>query len=98
MGWEILKLIGWLKKLFPHNDAQQPGMITRTCRNCGKTFTLPENVQYWPDLCQECRETDPEQTIKRKCRGCGNDFTFPSAVKRWPKYCQDCQAKRKKKN
>ncbi len=86
-------LFKWIKRLFV--PSQQHGMITRTCRNCGRTFSLPENVQYWPDYCQECRLKAPEQKITRKCRGCGKIFSFSSSLRRWPKYCRECQARRK---
>ena len=70
-------------------------LITRTCKICGKTFTLPENVQHWPDCCQECRaKYQPVENITRKCRKCGKTFTFPSNAPRWPKYCPECQKKR----
>ena len=72
-----------------------PGMITRTCKACGKTFTLPEEVQHWPTYCQACRaKVQPVETITRVCRGCGQRFTFPSSTPRWPKYCPACRAKR----
>lgn len=78
-----------------HGTEQRPGMITRTCRLCGKTFTLPEAVQHWPDCCQECRAKHrPAETVTRTCQGCGRSFTFDSSVRRWPKYCRDCQARR----
>jgi predicted Zn-ribbon and HTH transcriptional regulator len=88
-----------LKKLFTkrvkHREPSQPGMITRTCKICGKTFTLPENVQHWPDCCQECRaKYRPVENITRKCRKCGKTFTFPSNAPRWPKYCPECREKR----
>ena len=68
------------------------GMITRTCRKCGKVITLPENVQHWPDYCQECRaKYRLVEPITRKCRGCGKDFTFSSDAPHWPKYCPECQ-------
>ena len=70
------------------------GTITRTCRSCGKTFTLPENVQHWPDYCRECRAKAPAQTVTRKCRGCGKEFTFLSTDDPWPKYCRDCHDRR----
>ena len=82
----------WIKRLF--TPAPRHGMITRTCRNCGRTFSLPEDVQYWPDYCLECRQKAPEQTITRKCRGCGKMFSFSSTAKRWPNYCRECQAGR----
>ena len=50
-------MLDWLRRLFAGGGQAQPapGMITRTCKRCGKTFTLPEEVQHWPDYCQECR-------------------------------------------
>ena len=98
-----------LKKLFYGNtnppqtgeetEAQrkEPGTVTRTCRECGKTFTLPENVQHWPDCCRECRAKAPAELITRTRRGCGRSFTFPSTVRHWPNFCRECQAKRKRK-
>ncbi len=87
---------------FPENKAgtwAERGMITRTCKKCGKTFTLPEEVQHWPDYCQECRRKyEIVEQITRKCRGCGKEFTFPSNIRHWPNYCRDCQAKRKSGN
>ena len=85
----------------PHfEEAAEPrtehGLITRKCKKCGKTFTLPEEVQHWPDYCQECRRKYRiVEQITRTCRGCGKEFTFPSNVWHWPNYCRECQAKRK---
>ena len=63
-----MALLNWLKALFA-GSGRASGTITRTCRMCGKTFTLPEEVQHWPDLCQECRAKHrPVETITRKCR------------------------------
>ncbi len=94
--------MNWLKKLrfrrLPSSAAEQPGMITRTCRICGKTFTLPGNVQYWPDCCQECRAKLPSsERVTRTCRSCGKSFTFPSDIRPWPKICSDCRNQRKHK-
>ena len=73
------------------------GLVTRTCKRCGKTFTLPESVQHWPNYCQECRvKFRPVEMITRTCRRCGSQFTFPSTAKHWPHYCRECQAKMKK--
>ena len=91
--WRCPGLFKWIKRLF--TPAPRHGMITRTCRNCGRTFSLPEDVQYWPDYCLECRQKAPEQTITRKCRGCGKMFSFSSTKKRWPNYCRECQAGRR---
>ena len=72
-------------------------LIPMTCMRCGKTYTLPENVQHWPNYCQACRAKEmPEERITRKCRGCGKDFTFAVKEARWPKLCPDCLAKRKR--
>ena len=73
------------------------GMITRTCRSCGRTFTLPENVQHWPDYCLNCRakRLSPE-TVTRTCRSCGRSFTFSTPLQHWPKYCPSCRTKRRK--
>ena len=92
-------MFDWLKKLATGRGRKpktpEPGMITRTCKICGKTFTLPENVQHWPDYCQECRaEYQPVDTLSRTCRKCGKTFTFPSNAGHWPKYCPECQKKR----
>ena len=90
----------WLKLYFTkrnrHPKPSERGMITRTCKICGKTFTLPEDVQYWPDCCQECRaKYQPVEDITRKCRKCGKAFTFPSNARHWPKYCPECREKRR---
>jgi|GEM_PF-1844235 endogenous inhibitor of DNA gyrase (YacG/DUF329 family) len=78
-------------------NRSERGMITRKCRYCGKTFTLPENVQHWPDCCQACRaKYRPEEKLTGKCRRCGKTFTFLSGERHWPRYCPECQAKRKR--
>ena len=75
---------------------RRTGMVTRTCKLCGKTFSLPEEVQHWPDCCQECRAKHrPAEIITRTCRECGRSFQFDASARQWPKYCQDCQLKRK---
>ena len=73
----------------------QSEMITRTCKNCGKVFTLPGNTQHWPDTCQACRaKLRQTETVTRRCRVCGASFTFPSALRHWPKVCPSCRGKR----
>ena len=92
-------MFDWLKRLFARKGPVQspPGTITRTCRICGKTFTLPEEVQHWPDCCQVCRaKYRPVETITRACRRCGKDFTFESSAGRWLKYCPECQVERRR--
>ncbi len=62
------------------------------CKFCGKTITVPENVQHWPDCCPKCRaKFQPEERITRKCRKCKKPFTFLSTEKRWPKDCPECR-------
>ena len=75
-----------LKRLFTkrvkNSKTPQRGMITRTCKICGKTFTIPENVQHWPDCCQECRaKYRPVENITRKCRKCAGRWrTSPESA------------------
>ena len=57
----------WLKALFSGGGKASGGTITRTCKLCGKTFTLPEEVQHWPDTCQACRaKYRPAERITRQ--------------------------------
>ena len=86
----------WLKALFSGGGKASGGTITRTCKLCGKTFTLPEEVQHWPDTCQACRaKYRPVERITRKCRRCGRSFTFEASGDPWPKVCPDCRAGRR---
>ncbi|MER2182705.1 MAG: hypothetical protein ABTA22_04175 [Clostridia bacterium] len=82
-----------MKSMWKHSMMTgKAGMISRTCRNCGRTITLPENVQYWPTYCQECRaKVQPAEMITRACRKCGRNFSFPSGDRQWPKYCPACR-------
>ena len=92
-------MLEWLKRLLAGSGPRQTGMITRTCKRCGKTFTLPEEGQHWPDYCQACRgKVRATETVTRMCRRCGRSFTFPSSEARWPKECPDCRARRLKQN
>ena len=87
-------MLEWLKALLA-GGGQGRGTVTRTCKRCGRTFTLPEEVQHWPDLCQACRAASPSaETVTRACRRCGRQFTFASSEARWPKYCPDCRAQK----
>ena len=87
-------MLDWLKRRFDGNgkDPGASGVITRTCKKCGKTFTLPAEVQHWPDYCQPCRaKYQPVETVTRTCRRCGKPFSFPSSARPWPKYCTPCK-------
>lgn len=91
-------VLEWLKALFTRGGSARtsPGMITRTCKRCGRTFTLPEEVQHWPDYCQACRaKYRPAEPVTRTCRRCGQRFTFTPTDGRWPKYCPACRTGRK---
>ena len=91
-------MLEWLKNRFSGKSRPDQGMITRKCRYCGKTFTLPENVQHWPDCCMECRaKYRPKETLTGKCQKCGKTFTFPSDARHWPQYCPECRARRKRR-
>ena len=91
-------MFDWLKALFARDSSPRgDGTITRTCKYCGKTFTLPEDVQHWPSCCQACRaKYRPAETVTSACRGCGRRFSFASSARPWPKYCPDCRAKRRR--
>ena len=90
-GADMLK---WLRRMLDRAAQRGGGTLTRTCKRCGKTFTLPENVQSWPDLCFDCRALGQGETVTRKCRRCGKAFTFPASSKIWPKFCPACRARR----
>lgn len=90
-------MLDWLKGLFAGGGQGQasPGTTTVTCKYCGKTFTLPENVQHWPDCCQACRAKHrTAERVTRRCRGCGKEFSFDASAGSWPKYCPACRARR----
>ena len=90
-------MLDWLRTLFAGGARERAsrGTITRTCKRCGRMFTLPEEVQHWPDYCQECRaKYRPEEAISRVCGRCGKRFTFSSTERQWPKTCPDCRAGR----
>ena len=85
-------MFAWLKKLF--RSSERNGNSTRICLICGKSFTLPEDVQSWPDLCTECRAKLPgPQQITATCRRCGKNYIFSIADRYWPRLCPDCRAR-----
>lgn len=86
--------------------------IKKTCKSCGKTFTVDPSWEFIPNFCKDCRmkmteEKEAKQRagapreIKRKCKECGNFFTFSSTMAHYPQYCNNCrkrhQAKMKEK-
>ena len=82
---------------------QQPVQrVKRTCKGCGKAFTIDPTWEHIPNYCKDCRkkfaaEKEEKQRagaprrIKRKCRECGNFFTFPSTLAHYPNYCSNCR-------
>lgn len=86
----------------PSNQPQQPAKITKTCKNCGKTFKVDPSWEHIPNFCKECkqkmaREKEERQRageprkIRRKCKNCGNFFSFPSTLPHYPNYCSNCR-------
>ena len=86
----------------PEQPTQAPEKIKRTCKECGKTFTVDPSAQYIPNYCKECKQrfarekeerqrAGNPQKIKRKCKNCGKFFTFPSTLPHYPNYCNNCR-------
>lgn len=66
------------------------GVITLTCRICGKPYKGENNGST---VCSDCVAAARKTTIRfRVCRECGQ--TFPGGPRAW--YCPECRAKRKK--
>ena len=108
------KIRGFLREGEPEAPAapKEPEKYKKTCKQCGKTFTVDPAWGYVPTFCKDCKQRlakDKEmkqragdlKEIKRKCRECGKFFTFPSDTARYPTYCPNCrrrhQAKMKEK-
>ena len=107
-----MKWIEWLKSLFHRGKATdrtetkpepQPTQRTRrTCKECGKTFTVDPSWEYIPNYCKDCKKkfaaekkakqrAGAPRRIKRKCRECGKFFTFPNTLAHYPNYCSNCR-------
>ena len=82
------------------------GRVQRTCKSCGKTFTVDPSLQYVPNFCKSCKkrfaqEKEEKQRagaprkIRRKCKACGNYFTFPNTLEHYPNYCPNCRKQHK---
>ena len=74
----------------------------KTCKNCGKMFTIDPSWEHIPNYCKDCRKKFAEEKearqragaprkIKRKCRECGQFFTFPNTLAHYPNYCSNCR-------
>jgi predicted Zn-ribbon and HTH transcriptional regulator len=82
--------------------APMPVKLKKTCKNCGKTFTVDPAWGFVPTFCKDCKQQMAKEKetrqragalreIKRKCKDCGKFFTFPSDTARYPVYCPDCR-------
>lgn len=110
-------LIGNIRKLLQkktpetkHETAPVPApaqeRVKKTCKSCGKTFTVDPSLEYIPNFCRECKkrfaqEKEEKQRagaprkIKRKCKACGSYFTFPNTLEHFPNYCPNCRKQHK---
>ena len=82
-----------------------PEKWKKTCKKCGKTFTVDPAWGYVPTFCKDCKQqlvkekemkqrAGAPREIKRQCKACGKFFTFPSDTARYPTYCPDCRKRR----
>ena len=98
------RIRGFLREDEPAEPAPPPAPVPqkKTCKKCGKTFTVDPSWGYVPTFCKDCKqqlvkEKEREQRagelreIKRKCKACGKFFTFPSDTARYPSYCPNCR-------
>gem|GEM_PF-3870904 len=104
----IEKIRSWFGRKAPAPQPEQtqapaqPARIQKTCRGCGKTFSVDPSWDHIPNYCKECKkkfaaEKEEKQRagaprkIKRKCKACGNFFTFPNTLEHYPNYCNNCR-------
>ena len=98
------KIRGFLREEEPGEPAlpKAPAPLKKTCRKCGRSFTVSPSLGYVPTFCRDCkqqlvREKEIKQRagalreIRRKCKACGKFFTFPSDAASYPSYCPDCR-------
>ena len=82
-----------------------PEKLKKTCKKCGKAFTVDPAWGFVPTFCKDCRRqmsAEKEQRqragapheITRKCKACGRFFTFPSDAASYPVYCPACRKQR----
>ena len=101
------KIRGFLRNDGPEEAPApaEPQKTKKTCKKCGKTFTVDPAWGFVPTFCKDCRQQiDREKEmkqrkgalrdIKRQCKACGRFFTFPSDTARYPTYCPDCRKRR----
>ena len=94
------KIRGFLREEEPETPsaAREPQKFKKTCKKCGKAFTVDPAWGFVPTFCKNCRQQmDKEKEIrqragspreiKRKCKACGKFFSFPSDTPNYPTYC-----------
>ena len=63
-------------------NSQVTGRMKKTCKNCGKAFSVDPAWEHIPNYCRDCRQkfarekeerqrAGMERKITRKCRNCG---------------------------
>ena len=109
-----MSLLDKIKAIFQRKDKenpvpekpQAPNRIKRTCKKCGKSFTVDPSWEHIPNFCKDCKQqfakekekrqrSGEKRRITRKCRNCGKFFTFPSTLPHYPNYCGNCRKQRK---
>ncbi len=100
--WERIKALFKKKEAAPVPEPAKQEKMKRTCKACGKTFTVNPTWEHIPNYCRDCkqrfsREKEEKQRagaprkIKRTCKSCGKVFTFPSTLEHYPSYCLNCR-------
>jgi len=102
------KIRGFLREEEPAEAPAAPeaaAVLKKTCKNCGKTFSVDPAWGFVPTFCKECKQRMAKEKemkqkagelrdIKRKCKACGKFFTFPSDTAIYPTYCPNCRKRR----
>ena len=101
------KIRGFLREDEPEAPPapEAPVPLKKTCKQCGKTFTVDPAWGFVPTFCKDCKQQmakdkelaqreGPRHDIKRKCKACGKFFTFPSDILHYPTYCPNCRKRR----
>ena len=95
----------WLKPKPKMKEEPRPAALEKlrkTCKSCGKTFTVDPSWEHIPNYCKDCKkkfvaEKEAKQRsgaprkIKRTCKECGRVFTFPNTLAHYPNYCGNCR-------
>ena len=103
------KLRGFLRREEPAGSAapEPPARPpVRTCKKCGKSFSVDPSLGYVPNFCRDCKQQllkEKEQKqraaaakeVRRKCKACGKFFTFPGDAVSYPTYCPACRRGRR---